>query len=134
MILQILLAALLLAEPAATPAAPEAPPPPTSEQVIARIDALLTPWTGKSGERLRGRLGLSEGTRPANDGEVVFWVRRAEALGCGFAGGEMRCGTLGGAQCRLGVAFGKDGKVKSWKAVGAAEACSKFLSEIGEPG
>lgn len=136
MVLQALVIALLLAEPAAAPApAPVATPAPqpTAEEVIARIDALMTPWKGKSGERLRGLLGLSEASRVASDGEAVFWSRRAEATACGVAGGVIQCGVIGGSMCRLGVAFAKDGKVKSWKASGEAVACSLFLDEITAP-
>ncbi|HRD45401.1 MAG TPA: hypothetical protein PLF78_02835, partial [Caulobacter sp.] len=88
-----LVIALLLAEPAAAPApAPVATPAPqpTAEEVIARIDALMTPWKGKSGERLRGLLGLSEASRVASDGEAVFWSRRAEATACGVADGVIQ--------------------------------------------
>jgi hypothetical protein len=150
MILQALLMAMLFAEPAATPAsvptpaapavapatAPAAPPPPmTDAQAIARVDALMTPWKGKSGERLRGLLGLSEATRMASDGQVSFWVRRSEATACGVsAGGVIRCGVIGGAVCRLAVAFDKTGNVINWKASGAGEACELFFDDIGAPG
>jgi hypothetical protein len=150
MILQALLMAMLFAEPAATPAsvpappapavapaaAPAVPPPPmTDAQAIARVDALMTPWKGKSGERLRGLLGLSETTRMASDGQVGFWVRRSEATACGVsAGGVIRCGVIGGAVCRLAVAFDKTGNVINWKASGAGEACELFFDDIGAPG
>jgi hypothetical protein len=150
MILQALLMAMLFAEPAATPAsvptpaapavapatAPATPPPPmTDAQAIARVDALMTPWKGKSGERLRGLLGLSEATRMASDGQVSFWVRRSEATACGVsAGGVIRCGVIGGAVCRLAVAFDKTGNVINWKASGAGEACELFFDDIGAPG
>lgn len=147
MIVQALLIAMLLAQsaagpapvaaPATTPAA-EAPAPPapmTTDQAIARIDALMTPWKGKSGERLRGRLGLSESTRDASDGQVTFWLRRSEATACGVSeGGQIRCGVIGGAICRLAVAFDKTGKVTNWKATGAGDACELFHEEIGSPG
>ena len=150
MILQALLMAMLFAEPAATPAsvpappapavapaaAPAVPPPPmTDAQAIARVDALMTPWKGKSGERLRGLLGLSETTRMASDGQVSFWVRRSEATACGVsAGGVIRCGVIGGAVCRLAVACDKAGNVINWKASGAGEACELFFDDIGAPG
>lgn len=154
MILQALLMAMLFAEPVATPAAaptapapapavapatapaPAVPPPPmTDAEAIARIDALMTPWKGKSGERLRGLLGLSETTRMASDGQVSFWVRRSEATACGVsAGGVIRCGVIGGAVCRLAVAFDKTGNVINWKASGAGEACELFFDDIGAPG
>lgn len=154
MILQALLIAMLFAEPAATPVAapppapaaatstpavpapvPAEPAPMTTEQAIARIDALMTPWKGKSGERLRGRLGLSESTRIASDGQVGFWMRRSEATACGVSdGGVIRCGVIGGAACRLAVAFDKTGKVTNWKASGVGEACELFFDDIGAPG
>jgi hypothetical protein len=150
MILQALLMAMLFAEPAATPAsapappapavapaaAPAVPPPPmTDAQAIARVDALMTPWKGMSGERLRGRLGLSETTRVASDGQVGFWIRRSEATACGVSeGGVIRCGVIGGAVCRLAVAFDKTGNVINWKASGAGEACELFFDDIGAPG
>ena len=93
MILQAILIAMLLTQPAAAPApAPAETPPPaaapeprpmTTDEAIARIDALMAAWKGKSGERLRGRLGLSESTRDASDGQVTFWIRRSEATACG---------------------------------------------------
>lgn len=154
MILQALLIAMMFAEPAATPVAapppapaaatstpavpapvPAEPAPMTTEQAIARIDALMTPWKGKSGERLRGRLGLSESTRIASDGQVGFWMRRSEATACGVSeGGVIRCGVIGGAACRLAVAFDKTGKVTNWKASGVGEACELFFDDIGAPG
>jgi hypothetical protein len=107
----------------------------TDAQAIARVDALMTPWKGKSGERLRGLLGLSETTRMASDGQVSFWVRRSEATACGVsAGGVIRCGVIGGAVCRLAVAFDKTGNVINWKASGAGEACELFFDDIGAPG
>lgn len=153
MILQALLIAMLFAEPVAapvaaptpapaaapsTPAVPApapAPAPLTTEQAIARIDVLMTAWKGKSGERLRGRLGLSESTRIASDGQVGFWMRRSEATACGVSdGGVIRCGVIGGAACRLAVAFDKTGKVTNWKASGVGEACELFFEDIGSPG
>lgn len=146
MIVQGLLIAMLLAQPAAAPsaeaapetpapAAPAQPAPMTTDEAIARIDALLTPWKGKSGERLRGRLGLSEATRDASDGQAVFWIRRSEATACGVgAGGVIRCGVVGGAICRLAIAFDKTGKVVNWKATGTGDACELFHDEIGSPG
>lgn len=155
MIVQALLIAMLFAEPAAAPVAAPTPPPAaavsstattpvpapaepapmTTEQAIARIDALMTAWKGKSGERLRGRLGLSESTRDATDGQVTFWLRRSEATACGVApGGVIRCGVIGGAVCRLAVAFDKSGKVTNWKASGMGEACELFFDDIGAPG
>lgn len=158
MIVQALLITMLFAEPAAASvaapvAAPPTPPaavsstatapvpapaepaPMTTEQAIARIDVLMAAWKGESGERLRGRLGLSESTRDATDGQVTFWLRRSEATACGVApGGVIRCGVIGGAVCRLAVAFDKSGKVTSWKASGMGEACELFFDEIGAPG
>ncbi len=153
MILQALLIAMLFAEPAAAPVAPPPAPaaatstpavpapapaepaPMTTEQAIARIDALMAAWKGKSGERLRGRLGLSESTRIASDGQVGFWMRRSEATACGVSeGGVIRCGVIGGAACRLAVAFDKTGKVTNWKASGVGEACELFFDDIGAPG
>lgn len=154
MIVQALLIAMLFAEPAAAPVAAPTPPPAaapstattpvpapaepapmTTEQAIARIDALMAPWKGRSGERLRGRLGLSESTRDATDGQVTFWLRRSEATACGVApGGVIRCGVIGGAVCRLAVAFDKTGKVTNWKASGMGDACELFFDDIGAPG
>ncbi len=149
MLLQALLVAMLMTQPAAAPtvaapppveapakAAPAAPPQPlTTEQAIARIDTLMAAWKGKSGERLRGRLGLSESTRDATDGQVTFWLRRSEATACGVApGGVIRCGVIGGAVCRLAVAFDKTGKVTNWKASGMGDACEAFIEDIGAPG
>ena len=145
MILQAILIAMLLTQPAAAPApAPAETPPPaaapeprpmTTDEAIARIDALMGAWKGKSGERLRGRLGLSESTRDASDGQVTFWIRRSEATACGVSeGGVIRCGVIGGSVCRLAVAFDKTGKVTNWKATGVGDACEPFIDEIGAPG
>jgi len=161
MIVQALLIAMLMTQPAAAPAtAPVTAPPPapaaapatvpaapekpapvarpqplTTEQAIARIDTLMAAWKGKSGERLRGRLGLSESTRDATDGQVTFWLRRSESTACGVGpGGVIRCGVVGGAVCRLAVAFDKTGKVTNWKASGMGDACEQFFDEIGAPG
>jgi hypothetical protein len=145
MILQAILIAMLLTQPAAAPApAPAETPPPaaapeprpmTTDEAIARIDALMAAWKGKSGERLRGRLGLSESTRDASDGQVTFWIRRSEATACGVSeGGVIRCGVIGGSVCRLAVAFDKAGKVTNWKATGVGDACEPFIDEIGAPG
>ena len=145
MILQAILIAMLLTQPAAAPApAPAETPPPaaapeprpmTTDEAIARIDALMGAWKGKSGERLRGRLGLSESTRDASDGQVTFWIRRSEATACGVSeGGVIRCGVIGGAACRLAIAFDKQGKVINWKASGVGEACELFFDDIGAPG
>jgi hypothetical protein len=145
MILQAILIAMLLTQPAAAPApAPAETPPPaaapeprpmTTDEAIARIDALMGAWKGKSGERLRGRLGLSESTRDASDGQVTFWIRRSEATACGVSeGGVIRCGVIGGSVCRLAVAFDKAGKVTNWKATGVGDACEPFIDEIGAPG
>ncbi|MDP2259177.1 MAG: hypothetical protein Q8J89_05625 [Caulobacter sp.] len=148
MILQALLIAMLLLQPAAatpppaeapateTPATavPAQPAPMTTEQAIAGIDALMAPWKGKSGERLRGRLGLTETTRIASDGQVGFWLRRSEATACGISdSGVIRCGVIGGSVCRLAIAFDKTGKVTNWKATGTGDACEPFLDEIGSP-
>ena len=103
--------------------------------LAALIDALMAAWKGKSGERLRGRLGLSESTRDASDGQVTFWIRRSEATACGVSeGGVIRCGVIGGSVCRLAVAFDKAGKVTNWKATGVGDACEPFIDEIGAPG
>ena len=145
MILQAILIAMLLTQPVAAPAtAPAETPPPvaapeprpmTTDEAIARIDALMAAWKGKSGERLRGRLGLSESTRDASDGQVTFWIRRSEATACGVSeGGVIRCGVIGGSVCRLAVAFDKTGKVTNWKATGVGDACEPFIDEIGAPG
>ncbi len=145
MLLQLLAIALLFAEPAATPGAAPAPAPaaapapapvaPTDDAAIfARIDTLMAAWKGKNGDRLRGRLGLSTATRTASDGVVMFWQHRSEATACGVdSAGNMSCGMIGGAECRLGVSFELDGRVKGWKASGAGEACEKFADTIGAP-
>lgn len=144
MLLTILAALMILAEaPAATaaPVAPVAPPPADPviaapvDPVIAQIDALMTEkWKGKRGDGLRGRLGLTHQTKPAKDGEVVFWLTKSESMGCGIdASGAMRCGTAASAECALGVAFEKDGKVRSWKAQGSPDACRNFVAILAKP-
>lgn len=139
MLLPILAALLMLVEaPATTPvpaptAAPVAETPP-ADPVFAEIDALLEPWKGKSGDGLRGRLGLSHSNRPASDGSVTFWKITSESMACGVApSGDMRCGVNASAECALGVAFDKAGKVKNWRAQGAPEACRKFVAVLAKP-
>ena len=69
---------------AATPAATATPAAPVNP-VTAEINALLEPYRGKSGDRLRGKLGLSSGTRKASDGEVVFWmINVQQEMSCGM--------------------------------------------------
>ncbi|ATQ41217.1 hypothetical protein CSW64_01725 [Caulobacter mirabilis] len=89
-------------------------------------------WRGKSGDPLRGKLGLSQSTKTAADGEAVFWLRRAEAVGCGIdASGQMRCLTAGAdATCVLAIGFDKQGKVKTWRISGAPPACQMFVDEL----
>lgn len=157
MILQALVALMLLAQaapasppvsapapaPAPSPAAaaPAATPAPGVEiplsdpaafdLVVGEIDRLMEPWKGKSGDGLRGRLGLSTNVRPASDGEVVFWTERSQSMGCGNdRNGVLRCGSIDGGVCMLGVAFGKDGKVKSWRATGSTAACVSFARKL----
>jgi len=149
MIVQALIALMLLAQ-AVPPPAPAAAPPPAAaaatppsnveiplsdpaafDLVVGEINRLMEPWKGKSGDGLRGRLGLSTTTRLASDGEVVFWTERVESLGCGKDGsGVLRCGSVDGGVCTLGVAFAKDGKVKGWKATGSAAACVAFARKL----
>jgi len=134
MILPILLAAMMLVDPVAAPLPPiTAPAPalpdaerPTIDPITA-IDRLMEAYKGKPGDRLRGKLGLTHSTKPASDGEVVFWRARADSMGCGIgAGGVMRCGSAAGLECQLAVAFDKAGKVATWRASGAPEACVKI--------
>lgn len=142
MILQALAALILLAQAAPAPTPDVAPPAPApvavapqvTDPVILEIDRLMGAWKGKSGENLRGRLGLTTSTRPATDGEVVFWTSRAASMGCvADPAMGLRCGSAGEAVCQLGVAFSKDGKVINWRASGSSEACRKFAAAIGEP-
>lgn len=156
MILPILVAAMMLVE-APAPAAPVAPAPaapapvaaplspigvpPATPQVvpvetpsldpITAIDRLMETYKGKSGDPLRGKLGLSYTIRAAKDGEVVYWRTRADSMGCGIgADGVMRCGSVADWECQLAVAFDKAGKVTFWKATGAPEACVNFAVKL----
>ena len=136
--------ALLLADgPAAVPAPAPAPPPATAapvaparpaiDPVIAEIDALMTPYKGKSGDRLRGKLGFTTGTRPASDGEVVFWELKVEQeMSCGMDPRTMimRCLRGDPHQCRLGIAFDKQGLVSAWAATGVPEVCKGFVEKL----
>lgn len=142
MILQALLVAMLFAEPAVAPVAPAPAPAPAAPAAapaapadpIAEIDALMERWKGKSIGDIQGRLGLTETIKEASNGKVIFWLTRAESVACGVGeGGEMRCGSLGGEACRLGVAVDKQGNITAWKAVGGPEACKKFVAALAKP-
>ncbi len=140
MLLATFAALLLLADPAPAAVPPSvpaaapttAPAPAATDPVIARLEALMETWRGKSGDPLRGKLGLSQSSKTAADGEAVFWLRRAEAVGCGIdASGQMRCLTAGAdAVCVLAIGFDKDGKVKTWRISGAPMACQMFVDEL----
>lgn len=139
MVLATLAALLLLAQatPAVTPppASPAAPAPAEAsavDPIITQLNALMEAWRGKAGDPLRGKLGLSQTSKSASDGEAFFWVRRAEEVGCGIdASGQMRCGTAGAnANCVLAVGFDPQGKVKTWKVSGAPAACQMFVDEL----
>lgn len=135
--------ALLLADaPAAVPATPPpatapatatAPAKPAVDPVIAEINALMAPYKGKSGDRLRGKLGFSAGSRPATDGEVVFWELKVEQdMTCGMDPKTMvmRCLRGDPLQCRLGIAFDKQGLVAAWVASGVPEVCKGFVEKL----
>ncbi len=118
------------ATPATTPAAPAAP---AIDPVTARINALLEPFKGKSGDPLRGRLGFSAGKRDASDGEVVFWVISLEQeTTCGMdpATGAFRCLRGEPFQCRLAIAFSTEGIVKAWAVTGPPEVCEGFIGML----
>lgn len=126
--------ALMLAEvPAATlpPAAPAAPA--AVDPVTAEINDLLAPYKGKSGDRLRGLLGFSAGTRTASDGEVVFWmitVEQETTCGVDPATMAMRCLRGDPFQCRLAIAFDKQNVVKAWAVTGDPEICRGFIGKL----
>lgn len=132
--------ALMLAEaPAAAPApvaaapAPAAPTAPTVDPVTAEINDLLAPYKGKSGDRLRGLLGFSAGTRTASDGEVVFWmitVEQETTCGVDPATMAMRCLRGDPFQCRLAIAFDKQNIVKAWAVTGDPEICRGFIGKL----
>jgi hypothetical protein len=140
--------ALVFAEaPAATP--PSAPPAPVAapvppaapvvapvNPVTAQINALIEPYRGKSGDRLRGKLGLSSGTRKASDGEVVFWmINVQQEMSCGVdpASGGMRCLRPEPLQCRIAIAFDTTGIVKAWAVTGAPDICRGFVDLLKAP-
>lgn len=124
--------ALMLTEaPAAAPAA--TPAPVAVNPVTAEINALLEPYKGKSGDRLRGLLGFSSGVRAASDGEVVFWMINVEQeTTCGVDPSTMamRCIRGDPFQCRLAIAFDKQGVVKAWAVTGEPEICRGFVGKL----
>lgn len=137
--LVLLLADAPVAAPATPPPAPAppataaAPARPVVDPVIAEINALMAPYKGKSGDRLRGKLGFSIGKRPAIDGEVVFWELKIEQdMTCGMTPGAtvMRCQRGDPFQCRLAIAFDKQGLVAAWAASGAPEVCRGFVAKL----
>ncbi len=120
---------------AATPAATATPAAPVNP-VTAEINALLEPYRGKSGDRLRGKLGLSSGTRKASDGEVVFWminVQQEMSCGMDLASGAMRCLRPEPMQCRMAIAFDATGLVKAWAVTGAPDICRGFVDLLKAP-
>ncbi|CAN1540019.1 hypothetical protein MCEMIH16_01733 [Caulobacteraceae bacterium] len=120
---------------AATPAATATPAAPVNP-VTAEINALLEPYRGKSGDRLRGKLGLSSGTRKASDGEVVFWminVQQEMSCGMDLASGAMRCLRPEPMQCRIAIAFDATGIVKAWAVTGAPDICRGFVDLLKAP-
>ena len=133
--------ALMLAEsPAATPSAPVAvtapAPAPAADPVFGEIDALMKPFKGKSGDRLRGKFGFSGGTRTATDGEVVFWELKVEQeMTCSMDAATMAMRCLRGAPslCRLAVAFDKQGLVVAWVASGEPRVCRQFVDKLKAP-
>lgn len=139
MLTQILAAlALMLAEVPAATSPPTPPPAPTPapaavDPVTAEINGLLTPYKGKSGDRLRGLLGFSAGTRTASDGEVVFWmitVEQETTCGVDPATMAMRCLRGDPFQCRLAIAFDKQNIVKAWAVTGDPEICRGFIGKL----
>ena len=111
-------------------AAPAIPVKPAVDPVITEVYALLAPYKGKSGDRLRGKLGFSAGTRPASDGEVVFWELKVEQeMTCGMDPRTlaMRCLRGEAYMCRLGIAFDRQGLVTAWFASGSPLACRGFV-------
>lgn len=131
MILPALMTLALLADGPAPPPAAETPDP-----VFAQINALMTAWKGKPGAGLRGRLGLSFGSRPASDGQVIFWrttVSQGTVCRNDPVGGALRCDRGIEAPCQLAVAFDLEMKVRTWRATGAPAACRQFVDKIGAP-
>lgn len=117
--------------PAAT--APAAPAKPAIDPVTVEINTLLEPYKGKTGERLRARLGFSNGSRRAQDGEVVFWiVTRPQDMVCGMdpASLAMRCTRADPVECRLAIAFDTQNLVKTWAVAGAPEVCRTFVGKL----
>lgn len=117
------------AAPATTPAVAPKPDP-----VRTEINSILETYKGKSGDRLRGKLGFSIGKRPASDGEVVFWMVNIEQeTVCGAFGGEMRCIRPDPFQCRLAIAFDRQGLVKAWALTGESDVCRGFITLLKAP-
>ncbi len=130
---------LILAETPAAAPAPTAPAPvvaPKPDPVKAEINSILEPYRGKSGDRLRGKLGFSIGKRPATDGEVVFWmVKIDQETVCGVdpSNGAMRCIRPDPFQCRLAIAFDPAGLVKAWAVTGEPDICKGFITLLKAP-
>ncbi|MFZ4605697.1 MAG: hypothetical protein ACOYM5_05510 [Caulobacter sp.] len=130
---------LMLADaPAATPpmAPPAAAAPAAVDPVFGEIDALMKPFKGKSGDRLRGKFGFSSGTRSATDGEVVFWELKVEQeMTCNMDAATMAMRCLRGdpSVCRLAVAFDKQGLVVAWVASGEPRVCRQFVDKLKAP-
>lgn len=132
MMLPVLIALTLLADGPAPPPEAEAPDP-----VFAQIDTLMGAWKGKPGAGLRGRLGLSYGSRQASDGQVIFWrttISQGTVCRNDPVGGALRCDRGAEAPCQLAVAFDTEMNVKTWRASGAPAACRQFIDKIGTPG
>ena len=130
---------LILAETPAAAPAPTAPAPvvaPRPDPVKAEINSILEPYRGKSGDRLRGKLGFSIGKRLASDGEVVFWVVKIDqetVCGVDPSSGAMRCIRPDPFQCRLAIAFDPAGLVKAWAVTGEPDICKGFITLLKAP-
>lgn len=132
--LVLILAETPAAAPVPTAQAPVAAPKP--DPVKAEINGLLEPYRGKSGDRLRGKLGFSIGKRLASDGEVVFWLVKIEqetVCGVDPSNGGMRCIRPDPFQCRLAIAFDTAGLVKAWAVTGEPDVCKGFITLLKAP-
>lgn len=121
------------AQPAPPPAssAPSTPPDPAIAEVTAKVDDMLGAFKGKPLLDLVRRLGPIDSTRPASDGQVVYWRARTDSgTKCGMnpATGAFSCKPDWGKECLLAVAVDVPGNVVAWKLTGEVDACRKFLN------
>jgi hypothetical protein len=115
----------------AAQAAPVAAPDPAFAAINAKLDAMMADFKGKPLAGLARRLGPSESTRTASNGQVSYWRARTDggtACGMNPATGAFSCNRAWGKECMLAVATDLNSNVSAWKLTGEVAACEIILA------